>query len=133
MILLDTHALVWVVTKDRKLGRKAQRVISKQWDLNQVAVSAISFWEVGMLRARGRLQFDSSVGAWREELIAAGIIELPLDGHVCVRSLDLAELSEDPADRFIVATALVHNATLLTADEQLLRWKHSLPRIDAQQ
>lgn len=132
MILLDTHVLVWVVAKDRKLGRKARAFVAKQWDLNAVAVSAISFWEVGMLQARGRIQLDMSVALWRDELLRAGLIEIPLDGAISVRSLDFAELSEDPADRFIAATALVHGATLLSADEKMLRWKHALIRVDAQ-
>jgi PIN domain nuclease of toxin-antitoxin system len=48
VILLDTHALVWLATQDRKLGRKTRALINRFWETNQVAVSAISFWEVGM-------------------------------------------------------------------------------------
>jgi PIN domain nuclease of toxin-antitoxin system len=132
VILLDTHVLVWAVAKDRKLGRKARALIAKEWDVNAVAVSAISFWEVGMLQARGRLHLDTPMEHWRNELLDSGLIELPLDGAVAVRSLDFAEFSEDPADRFIAATALLHSASLLTADEKMLGWKHVLNRVDAQ-
>ncbi len=71
------------------------------------------------------------IGEWRNAVLDAGTVELPLDGAVAVRALELSGLHEDPADRFIVATALVHNAALLTADERLLKWNHALERIDA--
>ena len=37
------------------------------------------------------------------------------------------------ADRFIVATALVHGAALVTADQRLLDWCHGLERHDARE
>jgi PIN domain nuclease of toxin-antitoxin system len=132
MILLDTHVLVWAVTKDRRLGKKARALISKHWALDQVAVSAISFWEIGMLQSRGRLQIDVGIEQWRGELLGSGLIELAMDGAICVRSLDFGQLSGDPADRFVAATALLNNATLITADEKILRWSHPLVRADAQ-
>ena len=131
MIVLDTHVLVWAANDERRLGRKARALIDQLWAIGKVAVPAIAFWEIGLLQARRRLQLPSPVRAWREAVLAAGVIELPLDGTVAVRALDLAGLHDDPADRFIVATALVHAATLMTADERLLDWRHALERHDA--
>jgi PIN domain nuclease of toxin-antitoxin system len=71
------------------------------------------------------------VREWRDAVLTAGAIELPLDGMVAVRALDLAGLHDDPADRFIVATALVHDAAVMTADERLLDWRHGMNRYDA--
>jgi PIN domain nuclease of toxin-antitoxin system len=131
VILLDTHVLVWADGDDRKLGRKARALIDKLWPLAKVAVPSIAFWEVGLLHSRHRLTLPMAVGEWRTALLAAGMIELPLDGAVAVRALEISGLHDDPADRFIVATALVHNATLVTADERLLKWNHVLERVDA--
>ena len=131
VIVLDTHGLIWADSDDRKLGRKARTLVDKWWTAGQVAVSAISFWEVGLLHARRRLSLPSSVREWRESILAAGALELPLDGAVAIRALDLVGLHDDPADRFIVATALVHGATLMTADERLLEWQHAMDRHDA--
>ena len=131
MIVLDTHVLVWAASDDRKLGRKARALIDRFWAMGKVAVPAIAFWEVGLLQARRRLSLPSPVREWRDALLAAGAIELPLDGTVAVRALDLAGLHDDPADRFIVATALVHEAALMTADERLLDWRHAMERHDA--
>lgn len=131
MIVLDTHVLVWADSDDRKLGRKARAMIDQLWTIGKVAVPAIAFWEVGLLQARRRLRLPTSVREWRDAVLAAGAIELPLDGTVAVRALELSGLHDDPADRFIVATALVHGATLMTADDRLLDWRHSLERQDA--
>ncbi len=131
MILLDSHVLVWADNDDPRLGRKARARIEKLWANGEIAVSPIVYWEIGLLQVRGRLKLPVSVRDWRETLLNAGVGEVPLDGAVAVRALDLAGLHDDPADRFIIATALVHDAALMTADERLLNWRHSLERIDA--
>ena len=131
MIVLDTHVLVWADSDDRRLGRKARALIDQLWAIGEVAVPAIAFWEVGLLQARRRLDLPASVREWRDAVLAAGAIELPLDGAIAVRALDLSGLHDDPADRFIVATALVHGAALMTADERLLDWRHAMERHDA--
>lgn len=131
MIVLDTHVLVWADSDDRKLGRKARNLIERIWATGKVAVAAISFWEVGMLHARRRLKLPLSAREWRDAVLAAGAIELPLDGEIALRALDLTGLHDDPVDRFIVATALVHSAALMTADDRLLEWRHTLERHDA--
>jgi len=130
-MVLDTHVLVWAVTDDRKLGRKARALIDRFWAAGRIAVPAIAFWEVGVLQARRRLQLPVPVREWRDGLLSAGAVELPLDGAIAIRALDLSGLHDDPADRFIVATTLVHDAALMTADERLLDWSHALERHDA--
>jgi PIN domain nuclease of toxin-antitoxin system len=131
VILLDTHVLLWAASDDRKLGRKTRNMIDRRWANGELAVPAIAFWEVGLLEARGRVSLSTPVRAWRDAVLTAGAVELALDGNVALRALDLAALHDDPADRFIVATALAHEATLVTADERLLEWRHSLERQDA--
>ena len=131
MILLDTHVLLWLDASDRRLGRKSRTLVDERWTAGKVAVSAISFWEIGRLNERGRIRLNTPVQEWRNQWLAAGIVELALDGATAMRALDLAGLPEDPADRFITATAITHDAALMTADEKLLAWPHSLTRHDA--
>jgi PIN domain nuclease of toxin-antitoxin system len=130
VILLDTHILVWAAGNERKLGRKARTLIEKHWKNGEVAVSTLTFWEAGMLQERGRLQLVATAREWRDQLLAAGLTELPLTGPIALRALDLSGLPGDPADRFIVATALEHGTALVTADEKLLNWRHALERHD---
>lgn len=130
MIILDTHILIWAVCGERKLGRRAHALIEQHWGTGMVAVSALTFWEIGMLQERGRLQLPTAINDWRNELLTAGLTEIPLDGAIAIRALDLSGLPGDPADRFIVATALEQGAALMTADQKLLHWRHPLERHD---
>jgi PIN domain nuclease of toxin-antitoxin system len=129
--VLDTHVLLWADADDRRLGRRARALIDQSWARGRIAVPTIAFWEVGLLQARRRVELPGSLREWRDAVLAAGALELPLDGAVAVRALELAGLHEDPADRFIVATALAHGAALMTADERLLDWRHAMERHDA--
>ncbi len=131
MIVLDTHVLAWVAMGERRIGRKARSLVDRFWQLGKAAVCAISFWETALLHARGRVELPVGVEEWRAELLAAGLVELPVDGAVGIRSIHLTGLPEDPADRLIVACALENHAALVTADEALLGWPHALVRHDA--
>lgn len=131
VIVLDTHVLLWMDSNDRKIGRRTRALIDRNWAVGNVAVAAIVFWEIGMIAARSRIRLPLPLAEWRQSLLAAGVLEFPLDGAVVIRALDLAGLPDDPADRFIVATALERHASLVTADEKLLAWRHGLERHDA--
>ena len=93
-------------------------------------MSAMSFWEMAMLRAKGRISFSEEVGRWRLEQLGQGLIEIPVDGDIGIRANALADFHADPADRIIVATALGGHR-LVTADERILSWGGSLDRLDA--
>ncbi len=68
----------------------------------------------------------------RHLILAAGASELPLTGEIAILASELDGLHSDPADRFIAATAITRDATLVTADERLLRWRHTLRRQNAE-
>lgn len=131
MIVLDTHVLVWLDVGGAELGRKARSRLEAAQRGREVAVSAVSFWECAFLMQRGRLDLRRPPAVWREELLRNGLIELPLDGAAAMRAAELTGLPKDPADRFIVATAMAHDAAFMTADEKLLRTAPVRERIDA--
>lgn len=123
MILLDTHVLVHYASDDRKLGKRARAAIDRALARDEVFVSALSFWEMAMLVAKDRLTLDTTVSAFRTATLATGIQEAPVDGEIAIAAGELADHHGDPADRLLVATALVRGLTLLTADTILLAWK----------
>jgi PIN domain nuclease of toxin-antitoxin system len=131
VIVLDTHVLVWSQFEPKQLGKKSVAMLERSWSRGEVAIPSISFWEVGMLIERGRLGLKVSLQDWRQNLLDGGLIELPLSSEIAIRALDFSNLHSDPADRFIAATAIIHDAKLMTADEKLLQWRHPLERLDA--
>jgi PIN domain nuclease of toxin-antitoxin system len=131
VILLDTHAAIWLIANDPSLGSKSREVVLEAQSKRQLAVSAISFWEIALLISKHRLKLSDPTEQMREELLATGVKELPVTGEIALNSVALDGLPGDPADRFIAATALVHQAALLTADRKLLEWKSKLVLHDA--
>jgi PIN domain nuclease of toxin-antitoxin system len=132
VILLDTHAALWFAMDNGLLGKRSQRTIDRALEDDQLAVSVISFWEITLLIAKRRVRSIDSAAETRDFILRAGIGELPLIGEIAILAGELDSLHGDPADRFIAATAIRHDATLVTADEKLLRWRHSLRRQNAE-
>jgi len=94
-------------------------------------VSAISFWEVALLEQHGRIVLPMAVEIWRTDLLQAGVREIAIDGRIALLATTLEDLPRDPADRFITAPALHHDALLITADNKILTWQSQLPRQNA--
>jgi len=133
MILLDTHALVWLSEGNSKLGKESLSLIDNALKVNELFVSSISFWEAAMLVEKGRLTMDSSVSEWRSNLMKHGLQEIPLTGDIAIESAQLIDFHGDPADRMIVATAIKSTVNLCTADQKILDWNHDLLRVNAKQ
>lgn len=123
MILLDTHVLVWYLGDDKRIGKRAMATIEKAIAREEIRVSPITFWEIGMLVERRRLALDMTPAAFRVLAMTNGIEEDSLDGYLAITAAELPATHNDPADRFIVATAILQGLTLVTADAVLLDWK----------
>ena len=132
MILADTHTLAWLRTGEARLGAGARRTLDGALQDQELAVSAITFWEVAMLRSKGRLDFPEDVGLSRREVFGQGVAEIPVDGEIGIRANSLPGFHFDPADRIIVATALGGHR-LRTADDRILGWSATLNRLDARE
>ena len=130
MILLDTHVMLWLRLGERELGTRARVEIDRAWQSGEVAVSAISFLEVAMLKAKGRIRFPEDVALWRREQLAQGMFEIAVDGEIGTQAVGLADFHADPADRLIVATELPGHV-LATADERILDWICNVNLLDA--
>jgi PIN domain nuclease of toxin-antitoxin system len=122
LVLLDTHAWVWLLTGSERLGPKARRAVQRSLAEGAVLVSAISPWEVAMLVEKGRLVLDRDVGEWVQAALSLPGIRLePISPEVAVASTRLpGTIHPDPADRIIAATARHLGSTLITADQLLL-------------
>jgi PIN domain nuclease of toxin-antitoxin system len=114
-----------------RMGPSARRLADAAIATGDLAISAISLWEIALLVRKERLRIRQALGIWRRDLLQRGVIELPLGGGTCMAAAQLNDFHPDPADRFIVATTQELGATLLTADEKILAWPGRLNRRDA--
>jgi len=131
VIVLDTHVAIWMASEDAALGRQSHAMIAEARTHQRLAVSAISFWVIALLASKSRLELAQEPKALRIELLNTGVSEIALTGDIAILAVGLDIPHGDPADRFIVATAIAQGATLITADRALLRWRNALPRQNA--
>lgn len=122
MLLLDTHIWFWSLAAPELLGKKLRSQLLRK--KGGVWLSPVSVWELLVLAERGRVRLDAEPRVWvREALELAPLEEAALNHDVALRSREVALPHQDPADRFLVATALTYGLTLVTADDTLLEAK----------
>jgi PIN domain nuclease of toxin-antitoxin system len=80
-----------------------------------VAISAISCWELGQLVKRQRVQISLPLDEW-VQVALADIQGLPIERQIALKAAQLPEHHRNPADRIIIATALIYNASLISLD-----------------
>lgn len=116
VIVLDTHALLWWALDPDRLSSRAAATLA-QVDRHGGFASAISIWEIGIKVKRGKLVLPISVDELATRIERSGVVQLlPVDTNTWLRSLSLPWEHSDPADRVIVATALLQELPLLTKD-----------------
>ncbi|RQD65512.1 MAG: type II toxin-antitoxin system VapC family toxin [Desulfonatronovibrio sp. MSAO_Bac4] len=115
MILLDTHIWVnWIVKGDDGLTPSILEAMHRE---DRLAVSSISCFEVSLLAKRGKIELPMPVYDWLyEALKKSGVNPLPVTCDIAHRAVMLPDIHRDPADRIIIATALVYDIKLASMD-----------------
>jgi PIN domain nuclease of toxin-antitoxin system len=117
MIVLDTHIWLWWVNNDT--DHLDQSRLEQITNSDFIAVSAISCFEVAWLEHHGRIVLPAGKSDWFEKALdASGIKLLPVTPEIACVAVELPEHHSDPQDRIIIATALVHNASLMSSDRK---------------
>jgi PIN domain nuclease of toxin-antitoxin system len=117
VIVLDTHALLWWALDPEKLSERARNVIEGMEREGGFA-SAISIWELGIKVKRKKLELPISMEELARRIERGNVVELlPVDTNIWLRSIALDWAHSDPADRVIVATAIMRSVPLLTKDQ----------------
>jgi PIN domain nuclease of toxin-antitoxin system len=89
---------------------------------NQLWISPLTTWEVLVLADKGRVRLEPTAAEWlRQVFRTIPFREAPMTHEIALHSRSVSLTHEDPVDRFLAATALVYDLTLVTADERLLR------------
>ena len=119
-LLLDTCVLLWLASGSRSLSKEARRRIDNSF---VVYVSPISLWEIARKVQQGMLQLPLEPSEWfarvREQ---HNLTLLSLSEAVMFRSATLPEIHKDPADRFIIATALINNLVIVSSDHNFPKY-----------
>jgi PIN domain nuclease of toxin-antitoxin system len=123
--LLDTHVWYWLVESPEKIPVKVRKALQHK-NAVPFGVSSISLWEIAKLEEKQRITFNVPLELWmREALNPEFIRRVDLDERVALESTRLPEgFHPDPADQILVASARVHNLTLITADRKILAYPH---------
>ena len=118
-LLLDTHIWLWALLDPDRLSASVRAAL--QSSENELWLSPISVWEATLLAERGRVRVESDAQTWVRQLLdAMPWREATVTNDVAIMSRQLTLSHQDPADRFLAATARVMGLTLVTADERLL-------------
>jgi len=123
VVVLDTHVLLWWAVDPDKLSSGAAASLAAM-ERHGGFASSISIWELGVKIQRGKLEIGISIDEFARRIRKSGIIELlAVNTATWLRSLELDWEHRDPADRVIVATALLQDVPLITADSEIRRFR----------
>lgn len=123
-LLLDTHVWIWSHVEPERLTKRVAAALADR--RHELWLSPISIWEFLLLAEHGRVRVKAGMtpDEWViEALTRAPVHDAPVTRDVAIRSRSVVVSHDDPADRFLAATADVYQLTLVTADDRLLRGK----------
>ena len=126
-LLLDTHIWLWYLLGDKRLSTNLQSVIAEE--TTELWLSPISIWETLILAEKGRISLQPDAVTWINLAFQTlEIIEAPLVNQIAILSRQIQLPHQDPADRFIAATAVHYNLILATVDSNLtgVSWLQTL-------
>jgi PIN domain nuclease of toxin-antitoxin system len=117
-LLLDTHIWLWYALGDSQLSENLRSLIASEE--TELWLSPISIWEVLLLSEKGRISLQTDTAEWiNQSLEALAIQEAPLNRQIAILSRKIELSHQDPADRFIAATAVHYQLHLATVDTRL--------------
>jgi PIN domain nuclease of toxin-antitoxin system len=119
--LLDTHAWIWWIEQDARLGAKAIDALDRLPREERPYLCDISLWEIATLVERGRLTLDVPLEEWLEAAAHPRSVRvLPISPRIAAGVASLPEtFHRDPADRIIVAASRAHRIPVLTHDDRI--------------
>jgi len=119
MILLDTHALIWLAFEPAKLSKAAREAIHESARTGGLGISAITLWEAAWLMTHRRIDFTGTPEAFLKEISSRTVV-FPITRQIALLANQLpATYSRDPSDRLIGATAMSEGIALVTKDRTI--------------
>lgn len=121
-LLLDTHIVLWLMNGEM-LSTESVKKIQSASDEEILFVSPITAWEIATLVRKDRIALTISPDNWFAQMLSKGVMLADMAPDILIASVFLpSEPPKDPADRIIIATARSENLTLITRDNQILKY-----------
>jgi PIN domain nuclease of toxin-antitoxin system len=122
--LLDTSVWLRAIVEPETIPPKVQQILDGRNE--QFGLAPISLWEVAKKQQIGKLKLQKDLNSWLRQAVAAHIQLLPMTTEIASEAMMLPAFpNRDPADELIVATARIHQLTLLTTDAMLKNYRHA--------
>lgn len=125
-LLLDTHALLWWLYDDPRLGSHARTLIADS--SNKVLFSAVSLWEIVVKARVGKLKLEAGIGAIELELVSASFERLTIMPTHLATLATLPSHHKDPFDHLLIAQAIAENAVFMSDDRHMPLYPVQLQR-----
>ncbi len=114
--LLDTHALLWLITENPKLTKKVKQIYFD--GENEIFLSMGSIWELAIKSSLEKISLEQSLEAFISEHVTGNNIEiLEIKRPHVLRVEQLPFHHRDPFDRLIISQALEDNLLILGTDK----------------
>ena len=114
-VLIDTHALLWHIEGSSKLSKQARELIDS--DSNSLFFSIVSLWEIAIKLGLNKLVLENSFSELDGLLADLEIEVLPISFSDTEQYLSLPLHHRDPFDRMLIAQAITHSLTIVSADK----------------
>ena len=118
--LLDTNALIGLLFRPGFLSQTARSVIE---ECDELYVSIISLWEIGIKQSIGKLEIDSDANEIEKSCTGLNISQLPLTASHIDRMKSLQLHHRDPFDRILIAQAYAEGMTMITSDSNISKYE----------
>ncbi len=119
-LLLDTHAVLWLLAGDERVPAWLQESSDGG---DELLVSDVSIWEVAIKRSLGRIEVPDD---FPEQLDHLGLGRLEISSSHVWAVGDLEFHHRDPFDRLLVAQSILESLTLVSSDREFARYGISL-------
>lgn len=119
-LLIDTHALIWFVAGDRRLGKGARAAMEE--DRAHLYISAATVWELAIKAARKRIDLRFPVQRYLADRMDEGFALLPVEGEHAAAVEHLPFHHHDPFDRLLIAQALSERMPVVTRDRAFRKY-----------
>lgn len=117
--LLDTHIWLWASREPHKLSSEVHKIVNSP--TTDRFLSPISLWELATLVDKKKIAMREDFAIWVQQSINdLKLSEAPLNWKVANEMRYILPNHRDPADRFLAATAVAYDLTLITADQALI-------------